>query len=138
MSCTPGREKILLQTHTAVKTLDYRITFADDLFQALAVQDLYRASRVFYQSGIFKHGGGQAYAGAPRTEHLRHEFMGQGKVLGIHPILAHQEPPDEALFDLVQAIAGGELSYLESIHQGEAAKLRSQRGSGEHDVLKNL
>ncbi len=69
----------LFQPQPAIEVLDYTIALAGGLFENLAIQNPYRATRIFDQSGVLKDGGSQTHAGPAGAEHLREKFVRQGK-----------------------------------------------------------
>src|ERR1700693_1536284 len=74
-----GREEGLLEAQPAVKVLNDSVALAGGLFESLAVHYLHGAAQVFNQSPPFEYCRCQTHAGASGAEHLRQEFMSQGK-----------------------------------------------------------
>ena len=116
-----GAANALSQAQPAIKVLDHPIAFTSSLFEAFAVHYLYRAAQILNHTGAFQSSRRQSDAGTPGAEHLRKEFMGQRQQGRIDSILTHQQPACQTLFDLMKAVASGELGDLHAMHQGETA-----------------
>ena len=119
----------LFQAHTTVEVLDHSIALTSGVFQTLAVQDLDRAAQIFNETRAFQGTRGQAHAGTARAQHLSKELVSERKQSGVHAVLAHEKPAREALLNLMQTIARGQLCHLHAVHQGEAAKYSAKVGS---------
>ena len=61
---------------------------------------------------MLQHAGCGGHGGAAHAEHLRERFLGQGKLVGAHPVVRHQQPACAPLGDGVQSTARGVLRDL--------------------------
>jgi hypothetical protein len=116
-----GAAEALSQPQPTIEVLDHPIAFTGGLFEAFAVQYLYRTAQVLNHTGVFQSSRRQSDTRTSGAEHLRKEFMGQRQQGGIDSILTHEQPASQTLFDVMQAVAGCELGDLHAMHEGEAA-----------------
>ena len=92
--------------------MDSRIAFAGGLLEAFAVVDGHVASGIGDQPGLAQDACCDSDGTAADAQHHGDKFMGEGHAIGLHPVMTHEQPASEALFELMGAIAGGGLGGL--------------------------
>lgn len=102
------------------------MTLASDTLQFFAAFDRYMAARVIDQAGLLEHSGCQGNGSSGGTQHLAEEFVGERHAVGLHTIMAGQEPSSQALADRVQSITRGGLSRLNRIGHDVLLEMISQ------------
>ena len=91
---------------------DDLITIASSRFQLGFVQNGYVATRVGNHPSLLQDAGGDADRGSTGSKHLGEELLGQRKSRAANPLVAHQQPSCQSFIHIMQAIASGELSRL--------------------------
>jgi hypothetical protein len=120
---------------TSLSAEEFSVVFADQFvafaaggFEGFAVEDADGAARIFDDLGFLQGAGGLGDAAAVGAEHGGEEVVGEREEARLDAVLRHEEPAGEALFDVVEAIAGGRLRNLHAVDDGEAAEDHEQIG----------
>ena len=89
-----------LQQLEAAKLIQHgTMAFARNMLQSLTVLDRYMAARAVDQTGLVEHPCRQGNGGSGGAQHLTEEFLGERHPVGLHAIVAGQEPTSQALAD---------------------------------------
>jgi hypothetical protein len=72
---------------------------------------------------------GKCHTGPADAQHQGQKFVGGGQVIPVHPVVAHQQPAGETLFDRVTAVGQSCLTHLDHECLHEAQQMLMQRGT---------
>jgi hypothetical protein len=73
-------------------------------------------SLVFDQTAALQAAGGERDGGAAGAEHFGQEFLGEEEGWRTDSVFNHEEPAGQALFDFMEAVAGGELAKDQTLN----------------------
>ena len=88
------------------------ITFARSLFQARNIQNGNAAAAVGDQPGSLQSASRDCHARPPYAEHHRQELVRQQKLVRIHSVIRHQEPPATTSLQRMVVVASRRLHDL--------------------------
>lgn len=80
------------------------VAVARDLFELGAIHDGQQTPPCPDDLGAFQDLDRQRHAGAPYAQHDRQKLVRQRQVIAIEPVAAHEQPPRQALLDVVAPI----------------------------------
>jgi hypothetical protein len=106
---------LLFCVETRNEIADDGVALARGVFKPFAVDDLDASTAVSDKAVTLEGSSGEGDAGAAGTEHFSEKLLSQLKVIGFKAVPDHQQPASEAFFDLVEAVAGGELAKNEAL-----------------------
>jgi hypothetical protein len=107
-----------------IELLDDSVALTGACFQFLAVHNPHSAAGVFNALLLLQNGGSVANRGPIRSQHNCEEIVSHGYQSGLDSVLGHEQPPCQALFNLVQSIAGNRLRNLHALHYSVARQYR--------------
>ncbi len=81
------------------------VALARSLFQTFTIQNRDAAARVLDQVSRLQRSTGYGHTTAARAQHVCYELMSQLQLIPLHPIMDHQQPTTQTLFDAMQPIA---------------------------------
>ena len=118
--------------------LNRRIAITGRILQLAFVEEGHIAPRVRDHAGSVQHAGRQADARPTSPQHLAKQFLRQRKLIGAKQVMTHQEPAGEALFYLVQTVAGGNLHGLHGKTLTKAMEFAVQYGALRQELAKSI
>ena len=83
------------------------VTLAGHRFQACAVQDLDLAARIADHLRLLHGAGGDGDGAALHAQHVGQQFVGQVEVVGVGPVVGHQQPARKPRLHFMETGAGG-------------------------------
>src|SRR5580692_11746297 len=113
------------------------IAFAGGSFQLGFAQNGYISPSVGDHSRSLQNARGYADRGTPRSEHLRQKFLRQGKSLTTNSIMTHQQPPRQSLFNVMKAVASGQLGGLNTQYHRITLQLPLERGAMRQQIAQD-
>ena len=97
------------------EALDYGEALAGCVCEAFAVDDVDLAAAVPDDATALKAAGGEGDGGAAGADHVGEDLLGELHGGAFEPVGDHEQPAGETLFNLVKAVAGGELGGDEGL-----------------------
>src|SRR5438067_47248 len=111
---------------------DDAVALTRGTLETLPVQDGEPASPEANEARSLERAGGNRHRRPPHAEHLGEKLLGEGKLVGAHPIVRQQQPAAAALLHRVQAVTGDLLRDLTEQRLGVALQHAAKRSVRRH------
>ncbi len=125
--CALERAAVCSGAELAEELLGDGVTLTGGVFEALAVGDFDFAAMVVNEAGSLEDTGCEGDGGAAGADHFGEKLLGELEAQRADAIGDHEEPAGEALFDAMEAVAGGDLA---GEHAGVLDLLKDEGADG--------